>query len=87
MMAELSTKLGFRHEKSTSYYPQDNGQVEAINKVLKTMLCQMVGDHKSNLHLILFSGLWAYKTSMKTTTGFTPFQFVYGLEPVLPIQC
>ena len=38
MMAELSAKLGFRHEKSTPYYPQANGQVETINKVLKTML-------------------------------------------------
>ena len=24
---------------------------------------------------------------MKTTTGFTPFQLVYGLEVLLPIQC
>ena len=24
---------------------------------------------------------------MKTTTGFTPFQLVYGLEAVLSIQC
>ena len=48
MMEELSAKLGFHHENSTPYYPQDNGQVEAINKVLKTMLRRMVGDHKSN---------------------------------------
>ena len=47
-MVELSAKLGFRHENSTPYYPQANGQVEAINKVLKTMLRWMVGDHKSN---------------------------------------
>ena len=48
MMEELSAKLGFRHENSMSYYLQANGQVEAINKVLKTMLHWMVGDHKSN---------------------------------------
>ena len=48
MMEELSAKLGFCHENSMPYYPQANGQVEAINKVLKTMLCRMVGDHKSN---------------------------------------
>ena len=24
---------------------------------------------------------------METTTGFTPFQLVYGLEAILPIQC
>ena len=64
MMEELSAKLGFRHENSMLYYPQANGQVEAINKVLKTMLHQMVGDHKSNWHHILFSVLWAYRTSV-----------------------
>jgi transposase InsO family protein len=43
MMSELSAKLGFRHENSSPYYPQANGQVEAINKVLKTMIQRMVG--------------------------------------------
>ena len=86
-MEELSAKLGFRHENSMPYYPQANGQVEAINKVLKTMLRWMVGDHKSNWQHVLFSTLWDYRTSVKTTTGFTPFQLVYGLEAVLLIQC
>ena len=31
--------------------------------------------------------LWAYRTSVKTAIGFTPFQLVYGLEAVLPIEC
>ena len=31
--------------------------------------------------------LWAYKTRIKTSTGFTPFQLVYGLEVTLPIEC
>ena len=47
----------------------------------------MVGDHKSNWHRVLFSALWDYRTSVKIATGFTPFQLVYGLEAVLPIQC
>ena len=38
IMVEISVKLGFRHDNSTPYYPQANGQVEAVNKVLKTML-------------------------------------------------
>ena len=36
---------------------------------------------------MLFSALWAYRTSAKTSTGFTAFQLVYGLEAVLPIEC
>jgi transposase InsO family protein len=39
---ELSSKLGFSHKFSSPYYPQSNGQVEAVNKVLKTMLQRMV---------------------------------------------
>ena len=80
MMAELTSKLRLRHDISTPYYPQENGQVEAVNKVLVTMLQRTVGIHKSDWHLQLFSALWAYRTFAKSATGFTPFQLVYGLE-------
>ena len=83
MMEELSAKLGFRRENSTPYYPQANGQAEAINKVLKMILHRMVGDHKSNWHHILFSTLWAYRTLVKIATGFTPLQLVYGLDSMI----
>ena len=59
MMDKLTSKLGLRHKSSTPYYPQANGQVEAVNKVLVTMLQRTVGIHKSNWHLQLFSALWA----------------------------
>jgi len=36
---------------------------------------------------MLFSALWAYRTTVKTSTGFTPFQLVYGLKAVLSIEC
>ena len=47
----------------------------------------MIGVRKRNWHLILYSALWAYRTSVWNATGFTPFQLVYGLEAILPIQC
>ena len=51
------------------------------------MIQRIIGIHRSNWHNILFSALWAYRISVKTSTGFTPFQLVYGLEAVLPIEC
>lgn len=63
MMDELTPMLRFCHDVSTPYYPQTNGQVEAVNKVLVTMLQPTVGMHKSNWHLMLFLALWAYRTS------------------------
>ena len=47
----------------------------------------MVEHAKSNWNLQLFSALWAYRTTVKTSTGFTPFQLVYGLEDTLLIEC
>ena len=48
MMAKLSAKLGFHHKSFMPYYPQANVQVEATNKLPKTMLQRMVGHAKSN---------------------------------------
>ena len=60
MVAEFTSKLGLHHDSSTPHFPQANGHVEAVNKVLVTMLQRTIGIHKSNWHLILFLALWAY---------------------------
>jgi len=87
MMSDLTSLLGFHQDQSSSYYPQANGQVEAINGILKTMICRLVGNHKTHWHQILYLVRWAYRNSVKTTIGFTPFQLAYGLEVVLTIEC
>ena len=38
MMTELTGQFGLRHDSSTPYYPQANGLVESINKVLVIMI-------------------------------------------------
>ena len=86
-MDELTTKLGLRQYFSSPYYPQCNGQLKSINKVLKTMLQRTVNKNKNNWHMMFFSTLWAYRTSAKTASGFTPLHLFYGEEVVLPIEC
>ena len=60
MMMELTTILGFRQEHSSPYYPQENGQVEAVNKTLKTILKWTIDATRSNWHIMLYPALWAY---------------------------
>jgi hypothetical protein len=47
----------------------------------------MVGIHKMNWHMMLFSTLWAYQTYVKSAIGFTPFQPIYGIEAIFSIEC
>ena len=42
MMEELGSKLGYKQEHTSSYYPQANGQVEAVNKSLKSILLRVI---------------------------------------------
>jgi len=45
-----------------------------------------VNTHKTNWNHMVFSTLWAYHTIIKSSTRFTPFQLVYGIESMLPIE-
>jgi hypothetical protein len=36
---------------------------------------------------MLYSTLWAYRMSLKTAISFSPFQLIYELEAVFPIEC
>ena len=79
--------LGFRQEHSSLFYPQANGQVEAVNKTLKTILKCTINASRSNWHIMLYPALWAYRTNVKTATGFSPFQLIHGVVSVTPIKC
>jgi hypothetical protein len=60
MMTELESKLGFKQDHSSSYYPHENGQVEALNKSLKSILKKKVRQSKSKYLVMLYPSLWEY---------------------------
>ena len=74
------------HRYTTPYYPQCNGLNERFNGELVQILTKVIEDHGKNWDLEVASALWAYQTSMKTSTCFTPFCLVYGKEALLPIE-
>ena len=36
---------------------------------------------------MLYPALWAYRTTVKTATDFSPYQLVHGVESVLLVEC
>ncbi|KAK5819079.1 hypothetical protein PVK06_024037 [Gossypium arboreum] len=59
--------------------------VEAANKNIKKIIGKMTETYK-DWHEKLPFALYAYRTSVRTSTGATPFSLVYGMEAVLPIE-
>ncbi|KAA3474589.1 RNA-directed DNA polymerase (Reverse transcriptase), Ribonuclease H [Gossypium australe] len=61
-----------------------NGAVEAANKIIKKIVGKI--ETYKDWHEKLPFSLHAYRTSVKTSTGATPFSLVYEMEAVLPIE-
>ena len=50
------------------------------------MLTKIVSDKKSDWELKLHAALWAYRVAYKTSIGTTPFNMVFGLDAILPME-
>ena len=82
-MSELCEEFKIQRHNSTPYRPKMNGAVEAANKNIKKIIQKMVVTYK-DWHEMLPFALHGYRTSVRTSTGATPFSLVYGMEVILP---
>ena len=71
---------------STPYYPQGNGQPEATNKTIRSILVKTINDSHRDWHLQIPHALWSYHTSIKTPIRENPFSLIYGSKVVLPLE-
>ncbi|PKI46291.1 hypothetical protein CRG98_033317 [Punica granatum] len=85
MAHTLCAQFKILHRNSSPYRPQMNGVVEAANKNIKKIIKKMTVNYK-DWHEILPFALLAYRTSIRSSTGATPYSLVYGMEAVLPFE-
>ncbi|XP_070044825.1 uncharacterized protein [Nicotiana tomentosiformis] len=62
-----------------------NGVIEAANTNIKNILRKMVDNYKQWHEKLLFS-LIGYHTTVRTSTGATPYLLVYGTKAVIPAE-
>ena len=82
----LCSELGIKRSQTTAYHPEGNGQVERFNRTLEGMLSKVISDHQRDWDDHLQKVLFAYRTAIHESTGFTPFTVMYGRSPSLPID-
>ncbi|XP_037494051.1 uncharacterized protein LOC119370296 [Jatropha curcas] len=78
-------KVGTKLLYSTTCHPQTDGQTEVVNRTLGTLLRDIVGKNLKTLEDCLPFIEFAYNRSIHSTSGFTPFELVYGFNPLNPL--
>eukprot|EP00063_Salmo_salar_P015300 XP_013990135.1 PREDICTED: uncharacterized protein LOC106566551 [Salmo salar] len=78
LMVQLHRQLGIKGLRTTPYHPQTDGLVERFNQTLKNMLRKFVADTGKDWDKWLPFLLFAYREVPQASTGFSPFELLYG---------
>ena len=54
--------------------------------MIKSILTKTVASHRCDWAYRFPEALWAYRTTWRPTTGYSPYQLVFGKEPIFPIE-
>ena len=85
LLLEICSVMGVQKVNTTAYHPQTDGLVERFNRTVVDMLSKTVKpgvEWDERLPYVLF----AYRISVQSSTGESPFFLLYGWDPQLPTE-
>nr|XP_040038942.1 uncharacterized protein LOC120822984 [Gasterosteus aculeatus aculeatus] len=81
LMADLCALLKVKQLRTSVYHPQTDGLVERFNQTLKRMLRRVADEDKRDWDLMLPYVLFGIREVPQASTGFTPFELLFGRQP------
>ena len=78
LLKELYKLLHVQAIRTSPYHPQTDGVVERFNQTLKAMIRKFVTDEGRDWDKLIPFLLFAYREVPQSSTGFTPFELLYG---------
>ena len=83
---DFCEQLGINNHYSLRSHTQANGQAKVANRSLLKIIKNRLEGAKGIWPDMLPGVLWAYRTTVRTPTGETPFKLAYGSEVVIPAK-
>ena len=85
MMKEVMRLLTIGQIHTTIYHAQTNGLVERFHSTLKSMLRKMSEEQPKDWDRYIPALLFAYREIPQSSTGYSPFELLYGRTPRGPL--
>ncbi|KAL4332243.1 hypothetical protein GQ457_07G006380 [Hibiscus cannabinus] len=79
-------KIGTKLLYSTTCHPQTDVQTEVINRILGALPRSVVGKNVRNWENCLPFVEFAYNRFIHSSTGYSPFELVYGFNPLTALD-
>ena len=86
LLAELYRLLHVHPIRTSPYHPQTDGLGERFSKTVKEMLRKTVTDGGKDWDRMISHLLFAYKEVPQSSTGFSPFELLYGRDVRGPLD-
>lgn len=86
VIRELCALTGTAKSRTTPYHAMANGACEKMNQTLLKMLGTLSKDKKTKWKEYLPSLVYAYNCTPHETTGYSPYELMFGRKPTLPID-
>ena len=81
-MKSLRTKMNL----STAFHPQTDGNTERVHRTIEQILRAFIHHTPDEWLKTLSLAEFCYNNSKHSSTGLTPFESIYGLQPLTPIS-
>ena len=85
IMSHLYVMYGVEQSTTMPYNPHGNAPTERLNRMLIGLLKSLPKEQKSNWPLHLPSLVFAYNATPHDTTGYQPYEFMFGHKA--PTMC
>lgn len=82
----ISERFQITRHHTSSFHPQSNSVVERVNGFLGQSLRTLCMDNQNNWAELIPAIMLSFRNAVSTSTGFTPYQVLFGRHMYLPID-